>query len=107
MYGQLRDHDLQRRPRAPSEKVAAMCRTVRLPYDDMRVQSRLAVLLHDISGKRQNLDLVIDGDLLVVFPLPVEKPQRDLAERTNAGQVSVSKPIRIGKFQEALADVSS
>lgn len=74
MYGQIRDHDLQRRPGAPSEKVAAVCRTIRLPNDDMRVKSRLAVLLHDISGKRQNLDLVIDGDLLVVFPIPVENP---------------------------------
>ena len=44
-----------------------MGRSIRFSDYDMRMQSGLPILLHDISCERQYLHLFVDGDLLILL----------------------------------------
>jgi len=65
----------------------------------VRVESRLAILLHDIACKREHLNLFLNRNLLVVLALPVKEAECDFAEGTNCAQVRVGQPIQICEFE--------
>ena len=73
-------YDFERRAHVRLQQVAAMCRPVSSPDDQMRMNDRLAVLERDISDERQNLKLLLKLRRCLVFlRLPIEPP--DLGTR--------------------------
>lgn len=67
MGGGLCEDDLQCRPDMRLQEMAAMGRAVALAEHHVRMKLRLAVLQRDVAGQIENLDLLIDGDLLIIL----------------------------------------
>src|SRR5688572_4408971 len=72
MLRRLRQHDLECRPDAGFHKVAAARGAVRAADDDVSVDLRLCAFQRNVPGQYEDLDLLLDRDLLVLFPLAVE-----------------------------------
>ena len=56
------------------------------------VQLRLFTVKGHVAHQRQHLDLLIDGNALVVLALPVEIAERDVLERPDGAQACL--PLR-------------
>ena len=53
------------------DKVATVCRGVRLAKDDVSVDSRLLILERNVAGEREHLDLLVDGNVSISFRAPL------------------------------------
>src|SRR5689334_5691367 len=80
--------------------MAAVGRSICFAHYDMCMQTRLALPWHNIAAERENLNLFVNGDCLVILPLAVKKTQADLAEGADRAQMRVREPIGICEFQQ-------
>ena len=104
MHGQFGERNLQRRPDPAAEKVAAVGRAICLAHDYVRMESGLAVLLHDISCKGQDFNLFFDRNLFIFLLQRIKESESQLAERANAHQVCIRETVGIGKFEKTFPD---
>src|SRR5205823_247127 len=82
----LRQDDFEGWAHMAFEEMTADDAAVELPEHGMDVQDRLAVRFGDIADQRQNLDLLIDRDALIVLCRPIEIADDGTLERADRGQ---------------------
>jgi hypothetical protein len=70
----LGDDHFERRPHASTQEMAAMCRSVGLADDDMRVHLRLITGARDVPEKREHFDLLGNRNLPVILCPAIEYP---------------------------------
>jgi hypothetical protein len=93
MTGRLEEKHLQRRPHVGFDQVAAMRRAIALPHDGVGVDARLPFSNTNVTHEREHLDLLPDGDVRIVFPLPVEEGQDGVAKGADRREVAASERL--------------
>ena len=74
--------------------MAAVSGAIRLADDDVGVHLGMTVVaLSNVTHERYEFHLLVNGNLLVLFPSDVEKPESDAFEGTNRGQIGSSNPL--------------
>src|SRR5881275_1620406 len=98
------DH-LQRWPDAAAQKMPAMRGPVGFPNHYVRVEHWFAVLLYDISRKREYLDLLLHCNRLVILLRSIKEAEGDFAKRADRRDLRSAEPIFTGKPQQRLFHV--
>jgi hypothetical protein len=77
----------------PFDEVPAVCSRIDLANDDVRVHLRLILLERNISDQRQDLDLFLDGDVLIPLRTPIEIRHDRVRERADRREVAGGQPL--------------
>src|SRR6476646_9427309 len=70
---------------------------IRLADDDMDMRLRLTVRARDIADERECLNLLIERDFFVVFPVAVEVAEYHIAEGANADDLIRRDIVRLSE----------
>jgi hypothetical protein len=72
------------------QNVAAVRRSVRHANDDMCMHCGRTVRHRDIADQRQDFHLFFNWDFFIVFSLPVEITESDIAKSANSGKMTAA-----------------
>src|SRR5438093_1938552 len=88
------------------QQVAAQRRAVRLAEDHVRMNLGLPALsLRNVADQRNDLDLLADGNPLVVLLRPVEVAERHVLEGADGSEVTATELMVAGERLEVTHDL--
>src|ERR1051326_6059212 len=92
------ENDLERRAHLRLKEVPAVRGAIGFSDDDVNVDFGFAVRVRaDVAEKRKDLDLFVNGDLAIVFGLPVEPAKNNAAECADGGELAAAQVVGLCK----------
>src|SRR5688572_27219401 len=87
-------HDFQSRPDASFEQMPAGGRAIRFAQHGMGMELRLAATQRYVADERKHLDLFIDGNLLVILLLSIEKTEHGVFKCADSGEMACGEIMK-------------
>jgi hypothetical protein len=94
------DLDFEGRPNGAPEQMTAQRASINPTDDNMSVDLRLALVEGDIAHEREDLYLLVHGNLRIVAPVAVEVPELDATRCTYRDQAAAYEPALPREGQE-------